>query len=160
MDGRDYGQKIDASLKYERVFVKCTWATAYARPRYRVNERIRTYNKKNVLFLNQQSKYVVNFQKKYFDLKYLEDNGYEYTVQNGQVGILTGEYLVDNYGRRNQVWLRAHLLYCDRANYGWFRSTDITPDVTSEFFKKQTENKPEEKSNWLWWLAAAVALLR
>lgn len=161
MDGKNYGQKIAPSLKFERVFIKCTYAIAYARPRYNIYERIRTYNKASVRALNFSSKYRVNFQKRYFDLEYLEQNGYEYTVQEGQIGILTGEYVVDDYPKRNQVWLRAHLLYCDRSAYGWFRSTDILPDVTNEFFKNNSpslQTTEKKKTNWLWWVAAAMAL--
>ncbi|NMA84856.1 MAG: hypothetical protein GX962_13455 [Epulopiscium sp.] len=163
MDGKNYGQKVNPSLKFERVFIKCTYAIAYAYPRYHVNERIRTYSKKSIRELNFDSKYRVNFQKRYFDLEYLEQNGHEYTVQEGQIGILTGEYVIDNYSKRNQVWLRAHLLYCDRANYGWFRSTDILPDVTNELFKGNTNIQSPQtsktKTKWLWWVAALMALI-
>lgn len=156
-------QKIlkNASLVDLAVFVKCTYAIAYSVPAYNKLNRVRTYNKNqlNLVFQADGQKGYV-FQKRYYDLNYLDSKGFQYGISKGQCGVLTGEYLIDN--RRPQIWLRARLLYSDRLEYGWFRSIDVLPDVTNDLLPKNgntNTTNSSSKSNWFWWIAAGLSLL-
>ena len=172
--------KFEESLKNAPVKVRCTYAAAYPRPISYSNETlspIRTYGNQTKLARSQSTietlyftayrlyphhadeyiKYVLSKwpeEFKYADLSYIAGLGLEYGLEPDQIAVLTGHYFIGDYytrtSKRRCLWLFATLLYCDRAQYGWFRANDILPDITINLYEKEKEKEnPPKKTNWL-----------
>ncbi|NLO72297.1 MAG: hypothetical protein GX102_15410 [Porphyromonadaceae bacterium] len=158
------------SLRDIAVFVRCTYAQAYLHSDNKRRNVVRSYNKNALKKIITDDRGVGSkggtYLNKYFDLNLLDREGFSYGVSESQIAVLTGEYFFDKnicklHTGEPFVFLRARLLYCDRTDYGWFRSTDINPDVTSDFLPKNySQNNVESKTNWLWWLTAGLMALR
>lgn len=67
---------------------------------------------------------------------------------NNSIGTGTGEYEI----RGEVVWLKIKSPYLDRLPFVWVRESDIN-------MAANTQNEPPKKTNWLWWIAAGMALL-
>jgi len=120
-----YNSQYDLKYLGRPVYIQCTWVRVYTEPIVDYGLCIRSYDRK-FIFTACRANFNGSKLPALTDPQYKQYLGLQHDITNNQIGELTGYYYI---GEKNQLWLEARLLYCDRATTGWFRSYDVWTSV-------------------------------